>query len=120
MAFSAYRDLLAIDGCHIEGETLHLFPSFSDMPDVVHLYVFLFLAATNCAIIQEFGPSASRSPSGEIVHIHQRSFGFLHLLQGLVEEMNFPAIRFLEYDVLAILAEDFTHRRTFFVCQGLG
>ena len=118
MAFSTYRDLLAIDGCQIEGETLYVFPSFSDMPDVVHLYPFR--AITNRAVIQESGLRSSRCPSRERVHVRRRPLGFLHLLQRLVEEVDFSAIWFLEDKVLPILSEDFTYRRAFFVRQGLG
>jgi hypothetical protein len=116
MALPTYRYLLAINGCQIQRKTPDSFPSFSDMPHMVHLYVLLIVAY--CTAIQQSGLGSSRSPQGFSVQVSCGSPGFLYLFQGLVEEANFSAIGFLEGEILTIFLEDLTHRRSFLSGQG--
>ena len=53
MAFLTYRDLLAVDECHVQSESLYLFPSFADVSDMVHFHVSLI--ATDGAVVQQSG-----------------------------------------------------------------
>ena len=63
MTLAAYRYLLAIDSGQVESKALQPLSSFSDVPDVMHLYVLA--ATTDCTVIEEPGLGLSWPPNGE-------------------------------------------------------
>ena len=78
--------LLSVNSRHIKAKALQVLAAFADVFDVVHLDPFR--AVADGTVVQQSGLGSSREPGRDSIQVNGYTFGFLDLLERLVEEVN--------------------------------